>query len=218
MWYEDLFERMEAMRDEKRARKMAAYMKNRFEFLGLPKPVLDSIRKPALREARKLPLDWECVFTCWEKPFREAQYVAVGYLLARQKELQESDLEKLKRLITEKSWWDTVDMLAGVCGTLAEKYPELKETMLAWSLSENIWLRRAAIDFQQKYKARTDTALLERIIVNNLGSDEFFINKAIGWSLREYAKTDPDWVRGFLDKYGNSLSSLSRREASKHLS
>ncbi len=97
------------------------------------------------------------------------------------------------------------------------KYPHLKEEMRQWSTSENIWLRRASIDFQQKYKEKTDTALLEEIICNNFGTNEFWINKAIGWSLRDYSKVNPEWVRNFLERHQDSLSALSIKEAGKYL-
>lgn len=89
--------------------------------------------------------------------------------------------------------------------------------MLEWSVSDNIWLKRVSIDFQHKYKDKTNTELLEKIIYNNLGSNEFFVNKAIGWSLRDYSKVNPEWVKGFLDKYKEQLSALSIKEASKYL-
>lgn len=89
--------------------------------------------------------------------------------------------------------------------------------MLEWSASDNIWLKRVSIDFQQEYKDKTNTELLEKIICNNLGSNEFFVNKAIGWSLRDYSKVNPEWVKGFLTKYKEQLSTLSIKEASKYL-
>lgn len=89
--------------------------------------------------------------------------------------------------------------------------------MIEWSQSDNIWLRRVAIDHQLAGKDKTDTILLEKIIVNNFGSNEFFINKAIGWSLREYSKTDAEWVKNFIRKYEFNLSKLSIKEASKYL-
>lgn len=120
-------------------------------------------------------------------------------------------------MIIKKSWWEPVDSLDSVAGTIVLKYPYLKEEMRQWSISENIWLRRASIDFQQKYKEKTDIALLEEIICNNLGTNEFFINKAIGWSLRNYSKVNPEWVQGFLERHKDSLSTLSVKEASKYL-
>lgn len=215
--YTQLFTTLESLSDPIQSEKMSAYMKNLFPFLGIPKPKLAATIKPFLRDTKKLPIDWTFINACWDKPYREAQYVAIEYIMLHQKELQKDDIENLKTLITTKSWWETVDSLDGACGTLVEKYPELKLTMLDWSQSDNIWLRRVAIDFQQKYKEKTDTALLEKILVNNLNSDEFFINKAIGWSLRDYSKIDAGWVRDFLEKYKDGLSPLSVREASKYL-
>lgn len=217
MWYDGIFKQMEAMRDAERGLKMSAYMQSLFPFLGIPKPALKQCIKPYLQKSRKLALDWAFVRVCWEKPYREAQYLAIEYLLLHEKELTDTDLPKLRELITQKSWWDTVDGLNPAVGTLVLRYPELKDAMRQWSGSENIWVRRAAIDFQLKYKGQTDTALLEEIIRNNFGSHEFFINKAIGWSLREYSKTDPAWVRGFLEKYKDDLSALSIREAGKYV-
>ncbi|MDR1185160.1 MAG: DNA alkylation repair protein [Coriobacteriales bacterium] len=102
-------------------------------------------------------------------------------------------------------------------GGIALAYPDVNRTLLAWSTEESIWLRRLAIDHQLLRKEQTDTALLEQIIVNNLGQKEFFINKAIGWSLREYGKTDATWVRKFLERHKDGLATLSVREASKYL-
>ena len=101
------------------------------------------------------------------------------------------DIDNLKYLITEKSWWETVDTIDAFFGLIVEKDQSLKETMLNWSSSENILLRRVAIDFQQQYKEKNDTEIFARIIENNLDSKEFFINKAIGWSLRDCGKTNP---------------------------
>jgi 3-methyladenine DNA glycosylase AlkD len=102
-------------------------------------------------------------------------------------------------------------------GHIALKFPEVNETLLAWSVDENIWLRRIAIDHQLSRKEKTDTALLETVIKNNFGQTEFFINKAIGWILRQYSKTNPQWVKDFIDKYRDSLAPLSIREGSKYL-
>lgn len=90
--------------------------------------------------------------------------------------------------------------------------------MLAWSREENIWVQRIAILYQLRFKEKTNTSQLEQILLNCLGTNEFFINKAIGWSLREYSKTNPDWVRDFLEKYQEQMANLSIREASKYLS
>lgn len=97
------------------------------------------------------------------------------------------------------------------------RYPELKKVMVEWSQTDNIWLRRVAIDHQLLFKNKTDTLLLAEIITNNFGTKEFFINKAIGWSLRDYSKTNPQWVKDFIQKHSSQMAPLSIREGSKYL-
>ncbi|MBE5961287.1 MAG: DNA alkylation repair protein [Lachnospiraceae bacterium] len=217
MWYDALFEELEQLEDCVQAERMSAYMQHQFSFLGIPTPKRKAAVKPYLKQAPKEENDWGFVKECWKKDYREAQYVGMDYLLLRQKKLKKEDLNRIRELLTEKSWWDTVDILDGIAGVIVKRNPDLKEEMLTWSASDSIWLRRAAINFQLKYKGETDTALLEQIICNNLESREFFINKAIGWSLRDYGRIDPEWVRAFLEKYKDGLASLSKREAMKYV-
>ena len=162
-------------------------------------------------------IDWNFVDTCWEKEPREYQYVAANYLKAMQSYLTKDDLSKLERLVVTKSWWDTVDILDRVVGNLVYGKPELGEIILQWSLSDNIWLRRVAIDHQLLRKEKTDVQLMEKILFNNLDQTEFFINKAIGWALRDYSKTNPDWVASFIEKHKERMAELSIKEASKYL-
>jgi 3-methyladenine DNA glycosylase AlkD len=150
-------------------------------------------------------------------PEREFQYLAVEYLTRQKAKLTDSDIPNLRILIITKSWWDTVDGLDVIVGDIALRHPEVSQILLTWSTDENIWLRRAAIDHQLGRREKTDIRLLEKIIINNLGQKEFFINKAIGWSLREYSKTNPEWVREFIERHREALSSLSIREASKYI-
>lgn len=203
--------------DVKEAEKMAAYMKNMFKFAGIPKPELKKLITPILKENQKKPLNWDAVISLWNEDFREAQYVALEYVGKHQKELKPSDINHLKYMITHKSWWETVDTIDGFVGNIVLKDESLKETMVEWATSDNLWLRRVSIDFQQKYKEKTDTKLLEQIISLNLGSDEFFINKAIGWSLRDYSKVNPEWVKEFIGKYESKMAPLSIKEASKYI-
>ncbi len=209
----------EFMAQENPARKvqMRAYMRNQFDFLGIPSPVRKQIQRPYFVAMKKAAIDWAFVETCWQLPYREMQYVAIDYLVTMQSVLQPDELEKISELVLQKSWWDTVDGLNKVVGGLTMTYPELSQKMLAWSKAENLWLRRIAIDHQLLRKEKTDRELLETILLNNLGSDEFFINKAIGWSLRDYAKTNPEWVQAFLLTHKDQLAPLSIKEASKHL-
>ena len=213
----DIFESYYANADPAMAEQMAAYMKHVCPFLGIPKPKRTALSKDFLKQRKKEPLvDWAFVDTCWGLE-REFQYLALDYLKNAQPLLTLDDVPKLRALALSKSWWDTIDSIDSLIGGIALKTPAVKDTMLAWSEDENFWLRRIAIDFQLQYHDKTDTALLERILVNNLGQKEFFINKAIGWSLREYSKTNPDWVRTFLHKHKDGLAALSLREASKYL-
>ena len=216
-WFDAMFSELETMGDEAQSEKMSAYMQNQFPFLGVPKPRLKEYIKPWLQARKKLPIDWEFVDACWNKPYREAQYIAVEYLIAHKKDLAAADFDRLKELIVNKSWWETVDSLDVLVGILVQMEPAYKQTMLDWSTSDNIWLRRVAIDYQQEYKEATDEKMLEQIICNNLGSDEFFINEAIGWSLRDYSKTKPTWVKAFIEKYRDRMATLSVKEAGKYI-
>jgi len=205
-------------RDPEKASGMAAYMKNQFRYLGIQKPRRSELEKEFLKEAKKAKaVDWGFVERCWKLPEREFQYLALDYLLALKGSLEEGDIVRIEKLITEKSWWDTVDMLAsGITGELCARYPQLKEErIIRWAEGDNLWLKRAAILFQLKYKEKTDIQLLKSVILMNLETREFFIDKAIGWILREYSKTDKEWVRTFIKE--NKLSPLSVREAGKYL-
>ena len=203
--------------DQEQAVKMASYMKDNFLFLGIPKPKLKILAKPFLAEHRKKPLDWNLIFDLWDLDFREAQYVALLYLDAHKKEIKPEDILQIKRLVTTKSWWETIDSLDEYVGLIALQDDSAKNVLQEWSVDENLWLRRVAIDFQQRYKEKTDKEFLAKTITNNLGSSEFFINKSIGWSLREYSKTNPAWVKDFIDQHRENMSSLSIKEASKYI-
>ncbi|MGN1386782.1 MAG: DNA alkylation repair protein [Bacillus sp. (in: firmicutes)] len=213
----DLFEKIESSRNEEKAVAMSAYMKNLFPFIGLQAPERRSICKEYFKEmGKRTDVDWDFVWQCFSKSEREFQIIAIDYLAIMKRKIKESDLDQLETLITTKSWWDTVDSLSGIVGDLALKYPNFKSKIEDWGFhSENIWLIRTAIIFQLKYKEKTDTEFLSAVIQRNSGTKEFFINKAIGWALRQYSKTDSQWVKQFL--YDNELSPLSVREASKYL-
>lgn len=205
--------------DVEQAKSMSAYMRDQFEFLGIKTPKRRQLCREAFKNARKTAkIDWEFVELCWQKPHREYQYIACDYLVKMKKFTTLADLPKLKKLVITKSWWETVDTLVKVFTDLYLSYPsEMTPIMLTWSEDSNLWVKRVALEFQLLLKKQTDTELLAKIIINNLGSDEFFINKAIGWALRDYSKTDPKWVAGFIATYRNELSALSIREGSKYL-
>lgn len=204
-------------RNEENAVPMAKYMKNQFPFLGLKKPDRTALSKGSLNEKKKdKEIDWDFIFRCYELPEREFQYLAIDYMSKVANLFQPDDMKRIEKLITTKSWWDTVDAISPIVGHIAMKYPEIKETILTkWMESDNIWLKRVSILFQLKYKDKTDTEFLEKAILKNANTNEFFINKAIGWALREYSKTNKEWVRSFIEN--NKLSKLSVREGSKYI-
>ena len=214
----DLLMELDAAKNPEKATPMEAYMRHQFSFLGVAGPERNALYKKYFPSVKKTKIiDWNFVDTCWEKEPREYQYVAANYLKAMQSYLTENDLPKLERLVVTKSWWDTVDILDRVVGSLVYDKPELGEIILKWSLSDNIWLRRVAIDHQLLRKEKTDVQLMEKILLNNLNQTEFFINKAIGWALRDYSKTNPDWVASFIEKNKKRMAELSIKEASKYL-
>jgi 3-methyladenine DNA glycosylase AlkD len=205
-------------RNQEQAKKMSAYMKDNFAYLGIQKPLRGELQKEFFKKAKNnQKVNWDLIYMLWNLPEREFQYLAVDYLLALKDSLQKSDLDRVKRLIINKSWWDSVDPLAtNITGILCAKYPELVQSdILSWAESDNIWLVRVGVLFQLKYKENTDIELLALIIRKNSNSKEFFITKAIGWALREYSKTNKEWVKSFLGC--NILQPLSVREASKFL-
>lgn len=215
---EELIRLLNANRNPQLAEGMAAYMKNQFAFLGIPKPERTKLQKNFIKQAKKQGrIEWQDVYALWDLPEREYQYVALDYLEELRKYLQPADIHHLQTLIVMKSWWDTVDKIATIpVGSLCLQHPELvKDCVMAWAESDNMWLARTAILFQLKYKEHTDTGVLAAVIEKNSSSKEFFINKAIGWILREYSKTDKEWVREFLNTH--TLAPLSVREASKYL-
>ena len=196
---------------------MKTYMKNKFEFLGAKTPARRKLAKAFFKQQTDFVIDWNFINEAWNNPYRELQYTALDYLEIRNKLLTPSDLPRLKKLAQTKSWWDTIDFLDRLVGSIIARFPETKEIIVAWSCDEDIWLRRLAIDHQLLRKEKTDTELLEKILVNNLGRTEFFINKAIGWALRDYSKTNPDWVRAFIERHRAEMAALSIREGSKYL-
>ena len=197
---------------------MSKYMKNMFDFYGIAAPERKELYKDFLKaEKASRKIDWKFLDQCYEDDHREFQYLVYDYLLAMKKYLVYEDTDKIKHYIVTKPWWDTTDFLCKVIGEIGLKDQKVRELMLKWSKDESVWLRRTAILHQLSYKDKTDTELLEQLISNCLGSGEFFINKAIGWSLREYSKTAPEWVRNFIARNKEQLDSLSIKEAGKYI-
>ena len=214
----DLINDLEENRNELLAESMSKYMQDKFRFLGVRGASRTEIYKKYFPEARKSKaIDWDFIENCWKKEEREFQYVVVYYLKAMQKFLKREDISRLKYLIVTKSWWDTVDLLAKVVGSLVIRIEGYDQIMLEWSKDSNIWLKRVAMLHQLSFKEKVDEGLLEKILLANLGDNEFFINKAVGWALRDYSKFNPEWVKEFIENNKMNMANLSLREASKYL-
>jgi 3-methyladenine DNA glycosylase AlkD len=191
-----------------------AYMRDQFEFLGIKAPIRRKLQKPFLSEV----LISDCnkrekvIRELWSLPEREYQYFGQELIYKYKSKLEKGDVQLIEFMVTHKSWWDTVDFIASkIAGYYFFVYPEtIADRVEKWLESENIWLIRTALLFQLHYKGKTDTRLLQYLVESQLGSEEFFINKAIGWVLRNYSRVNPDWVRDFADR--TALHPLSRRE------
>jgi 3-methyladenine DNA glycosylase AlkD len=206
--------------DPERAPGMQAYMKSSMPYRGVPMPAVRSITKAAVRGHPVLTLDdlETAVRTLWdEAEFREERYAASG-LLATKIGTGRLELVPLyEHLATSGAWWDHVDDLAHRIAELHDAHPsETAAIVRRWGTAADFWLRRLAIISQLGRKDRTDPALLAEVIEPNIADREFFIRKAIGWALREYARVEPEWVRTFVANH-DDLSGLSKREALKHL-
>ena len=207
--------------DPLQAQPMRAYMLGQFDFLG----VRAGPRRQALRDLPKP--DWSMAEwatltqALWALPEREFQYVAVDLLARWHRQLTPQALPVLWWLIERKSWWDSVDGLAGVVGDILHPLrtePEQAETEMLGCLKHDcLWMRRTAMLHQLGWGERTDEARLFRHALALAPEKDFFIRKAIGWALRDHARTRPEAVRRFLRLQGQALSALSRREAAKHL-
>ncbi|MEK3889722.1 DNA alkylation repair protein [Bacillus sp. FSL K6-3431] len=206
-------------RNPENAAPMEKYMKGLYPFLGVKSPERKELSKHFIRNfSFQSEEDVEPIIKkLWEMPEREFQYVAVDVLVKNKKYISEDYLDLLEYIITTKSWWDTIDTIANhLVGALFLTCPYLiDERGEKWLQSENIWLQRTMILFQLKYKDKTDTELLFSIIKRTSHINEFFIQKAIGWSLREYSKTNRNAVIRFIENY--ELSNLAKREGLKYI-
>ena len=216
--YLEIKKLFESKEDKENAIAMSKYMRNMFDFYGLSTPKRKEIYNDFIKSEKKSKrIDWTFLDKCYKDTHREFQYLVSDYLLAMKQYVTFEDISKIQNYITQKSWWDTIDFLCKVIGDVELRDPRVKKLMLEWSNDENIWIKRSAIEHQLNLKDKTDCELLEKIIVNCFGMDEFFINKAIGWALREYSKINPKWVRDFIDKYNDKMNNLSIKEASKYI-
>jgi 3-methyladenine DNA glycosylase AlkD len=214
-----LKQKFESSHDLVYGEKMSAYMKGKFVFHGIPSPKRNAIQKEWFAEVRDADADrWALIDALWDQEQREFQYVAIDYLKRTpKKSIAIDDLSAIQHLITTKSWWDTVDLIASnYLGAYLAKFPEQIDSVIdTWRHDDNMWLNRSCLIFQLKYKDKTDFELLKSLILQYQCESEFFIQKAIGWSLRQHSKFDPDAVREFVTEIG--LEGLAKREATKYL-
>lgn len=216
--YMNIKKQFELKADKENAIAMSKYMRNKFDFYGLKSPKRKEIYNDFIKSEKKSNvIDWAFLDMCYEDNHREFQYLVYDYLLAMKQYISFDDIPKIKNYILNKSWWDTVDFLCKVIGDVELRDLRVKDIMIEWSKDDNIWIKRSAIEHQLNFKKKTDPELLEKIIVNCFDSNEFFINKAIGWDLRQYSKIDPNWVKKFIQEYGNRMDDLSIKEASKYI-
>lgn len=216
---ESLRQRLIEEANAENAEHMSRYLRYHFPFFGIKTPERRELGKLFFQETMilKEPFNEEFVLALWEQPEREFQLFALDYIAKFLKKLEKHHIFLIEKLITTKSWWDTVDTLAAhPAGTIIAKHPELIEEIVdKWAVSEDMWLRRTAIIHQLRYKDKTKEDLLYKYITLNADSKEFFIQKGIGWALREYSKTNPDSVKQFIQS--TSLAPLSVREGSKYI-
>jgi 3-methyladenine DNA glycosylase AlkD len=200
---------------------MSKYMKGRFPFYGINASARKEIQRTWFKkylshlsdESRRI-----IVQELWQKEQREFHYVAIDWMNSWKKnQILKEDVELLKWLITNNSWWDSVDSIASnYLGKYISLYPEKGQELIEeWRHEDNLWLNRSCLIFQLKHGNRTDFDLLKSLIIQYQPNKEFFIQKAIGWSLRQYSKFQPALVRSFVEEI--NLKGLALKEASKYL-
>jgi 3-methyladenine DNA glycosylase AlkD len=213
---QDIVAAFSALADGGRAPAMRAYMREQFPFLGIPTPARRAASKPvflALRGATAEELI-RIADELWQLPEREYQYAAIDMLAMHWKQFKQSDLALVEALVQRKSWWDSVDGLAAVIGDILRFE---HHGMDAAVRHDNLWMRRIALLHQLGWRGKTDETRLFHYSLSLGHENEFFIQKAIGWALRDYARHAPDNVARFIHENIRSLSKLSVREAGKHL-
>ena len=216
--------RLQAVADPARAPAMQAYMKSAMPYLGVPSSEVRRMCKMLFAEQDfTSAAQWQAdVLHIWRNAAYREEYYATIELTAVREARAFQTMEALplyREMILSGGWWDIIDAIAPnqLFAILCAERQAMSRTLLKWAQDENIWIRRSAILCQMKAKGAMDTELLEACIAPSLDSKEFFLRKAIGWVLRHYARTDPDYVRHYVSANSQRLSSLSKREALKHL-
>jgi len=204
--------------DTENAAGARAYMRNQFEYFGIKAATRQSVSKNYMKKELPAYTELEIIVKeLWQFPEREFQYFAIDLMAAMKKQWTTDIINLIEFVLVNKSWWDTVDHAASdLTGPYFKSFPkQINKITGNWNRSDNFWLQRSSIMFQKQYKKETDTILLSKYILKHSHSTEFFIQKAIGWALREYSKTDAAWVIQFVKQH--ELSALSKREALKRI-
>jgi 3-methyladenine DNA glycosylase AlkD len=220
-WPEAVRQTLLPLADPERASGMQAYMRSQFSFFGIQTPARRKAVTPLLRPRQNAAELLANATALWAMPERECQYVAVDLLARQVARLGMGELEALLALVQQKSWWDSVDGLAGIVGDIvraaSRSDPDAQQVMDAALRHPNLWVRRVAMLHQLGWRNETDRQRLFAYALRLANEPDFFIRKAIGWALRDFARHDPPAVGDFLNGPGKVLSPLSRREAAKHL-
>lgn len=204
--------------DSGQSQPMSSYMKNQFPFLGVPAPERRKQSREVIALSKKLPLSEipDVVEAFYNREEREYQYLAIDICTANARRLTLAEIQLFAGYVGRKSWWDSVDAWRKVFGNYVRYHPEDKAKVFAlFHQHPDFWLRRVAILLQLMEKETLDKAVLTDAILFDRETTEFFIQKAIGWALRQYSKYNPDWVAAFIAKY--PLSRLAQKEGSKYL-
>lgn len=217
----DIYHFLESNRNQEYAHKMKAYLKDRFELYGIRAPQRKTFFKTFWAEHKsEIKQNWQVLTAwLWQQEFRDYHYIAMDIIAKIEKTLTKNDLPLIETFITNHSWWDTVDFLAshGIGQILKNDEDYQLSVADRYMKSDNMWLQRSAIIFQLFYKERTNQVLLFAMIDETFDSKEFFINKATGWALRQYSKTNPEAVRQYVDLQRTKMSCLTIREATKYI-
>lgn len=218
---QEILFQLKAKANATNAKAMKAYMLHQFDFFGVKTPDRRIISKEVFSTIRLKSYEQveQQITQLWQLPQRECHYIAIELLAFYKKILPIHSIELIEKLLVTNSWWDSVDNVASyVFPFYFKTYPEqIIPVTKIWNESNILWLQRSSIMFQKAAKANTNTELLSQYILRHTDSQEFFIRKAIGWALREYAKTNPTWVLNFAQHYKTKLSTLSYKEAIRNI-
>ena len=216
---DDLKEAFELVADKEQSLGAAAYMKNQFQFFGIytkqRRVISNSIIKQSGYFSEKDLAT--LVKNLYKQPEREFHYVAIEIIAFHKKYWTKETIELAEFCLINKSWWDSVDHISSlILGPYFKKFPEqIIPKTEGWNQNKNFWLQRSSIMFQRSYKKDTNTELLSKYILNVRENKEFFVQKAIGWALREYGRSNPTWVKKFVKEH--QLTGLSAREALRRI-